>query len=159
MTASTERSAPKALPRTKPKPPPLSATAGAVPSADQPLADPVVPVAATTLSDTAAAAAATATRHPGSASSTPLDPAKLVGLDEEQTQRLLGSPTRTGEEPPARYWQYANERCVLRVLFFMDVTTQDFRALSYDLKSSDDDPNVRKQCFAQLLAQADPDAR
>jgi hypothetical protein len=84
--------------------------------------------------------------HPG--------PKALVGLDEQATVRLLGEPSWTEDVPPAKYWQYATPSCVLRVFFFMEMTTQNFRALSYELTSSDDAPNVHERCFAQLLAQA-----
>lgn len=78
----------------------------------------------------------------------------MVGLDEQATVRLLGEPSWTEDVPPAKYWQYATPSCVLRVFFFMEMTTQNFRALSYELTSSDDAPNVHERCFAQLLAQA-----
>jgi len=81
-------------------------------------------------------------------------PKALVGLDEQATVRLLGEPSWTEDVPPAKYWQYATPSCVLRVFFFMEMTTQNFRALSYELTSSDDAPNVHERCFAQLLAQA-----
>jgi hypothetical protein len=81
-------------------------------------------------------------------------PKSLVGLDEQATVRLLGEPSWTEDVPPAKYWQYATPSCVLRVFFFMEMTTQNFRALSYELTSSDDAPNVHERCFAQLLAQA-----
>jgi len=81
-------------------------------------------------------------------------PKTLVGLDEQATVRLLGEPSWTEDVPPAKYWQYATPSCVLRVFFFMEMTTQNFRALSYELTSSDDAPNVHERCFAQLLAQA-----
>jgi hypothetical protein len=84
----------------------------------------------------------------------PTDPRTLVGMDEQAISRLLGEPTWTEDVPPAKYWQYATQSCVLRVFFFMEMTTRNFRALSYELTSSDDAPNVDEQCFAQLLAQA-----
>lgn len=94
----------------------------------------------------------------GSASTAPVasptDPHTLVGMDEQAISRLLGEPTWTEDVPPAKYWQYATQSCVLRVFFFMEMTTRNFRALSYELTSSDDAPNVDEQCFAQLLAQA-----
>jgi hypothetical protein len=79
----------------------------------------------------------------------------LVGLNQNQTRRLLGSPASTEEAPPAKVWRYAKGDCTLKVFFFMDMTSsQDFRALSYDMKSSDNVPDADSRCFAQLLAQA-----
>ncbi|MGQ9367456.1 hypothetical protein ACUQ99_14000 [Azospirillum sp. A39] len=86
-------------------------------------------------------------------------PDTLVGLDQGQTRRLLGSPTATEEDAPAQVWRYADGACTLRVFFFMDMTSQDFRALSYDMKSSDNVRDADDRCFARLLAQAWDDAR
>ncbi|WP_244433937.1 hypothetical protein [Azospirillum sp. B506] len=84
------------------------------------------------------------------------DPDSLVGLDEVQTLKLLGSPVAREEAPPAKIWRYAKGDCTLKVFFFMDMTSsQDFRALSYDMKSSQNVPDADHRCFAQLLAQAD----
>ena len=79
----------------------------------------------------------------------------LVGLDEVQTLHLLGSPVAREEAPPAKVWRYAKGDCTLKVFFFMDMTSsQDFRALSYDMKSSQNVPDADHRCFAQLLTQA-----
>jgi hypothetical protein len=81
-------------------------------------------------------------------------PETLVRLDEQAMRRLLGEPTWTEDQPPVRYWQYATRSCVLRVFFFLEMDTQRFRALSYELKSTDDAPHVDEQCFDQLLRKA-----
>lgn len=121
------------VPPAAPLPEPLPAPVEALPSPATPATP--EPLAAVPPSD-----------HPG--------PKALVGLDEQATVRLLGEPSWTEDVPPAKYWQYATPSCVLRVFFFMEMTTQNFRALSYELTSSDDAPNVHERCFAQLLAQA-----
>jgi hypothetical protein len=121
------------VPPAAPLPEPLPAPAEALP----PALPPSLPLKG---------AAPGAPEHPG--------PKALVGLDEQATVRLLGEPSWTEDVPPAKYWQYATPSCVLRVFFFMEMTTQNFRALSYELTSSDDAPNVHERCFAQLLAQA-----
>jgi hypothetical protein len=121
------------VPPAAPLPEPLPAPAESLPSALPPPAPPSITNSAPS-------------EHPG--------PKALVGLDEQATVRLLGEPSWTEDVPPAKYWQYATPSCVLRVFFFMEMTTQNFRALSYELTSSDDAPNVHERCFAQLLAQA-----
>ena len=121
------------VPPSAPLPEPLPAPAEALP----PALPPSLPLASPPHS---------IPEHPG--------PKALVGLDEQATVRLLGEPSWTEDVPPAKYWQYATPSCVLRVFFFMEMTTQNFRALSYELTSSDDAPNVHERCFAQLLAQA-----
>lgn len=93
---------------------------------------------------------------PTQPATTNADPDSLVGLDEVQTLKLLGSPVAREEAPPAKIWRYAKGDCTLKVFFFMDMTSsQDFRALSYDMKSSQNVPDADHRCFAQLLAQAD----
>lgn len=84
-----------------------------------------------------------------------IDPGRLVGLTELETLRLLGAPLRKADIPPAKYWQYASRRCVLRVFFFMEMDSRDFRTLSYELKSVNNDPAVDQQCLADFVAQAE----
>ncbi|AWU95698.1 hypothetical protein [Azospirillum ramasamyi] len=93
---------------------------------------------------------------PNPPATTNADPDSLVGLDEVQTLKLLGSPVAREEAPPAKIWRYSKGDCTLKVFFFMDMTSsQDFRALSYDMKSSQNVPDADHRCFAQLLAHAD----
>ncbi len=133
----------KPVPRVKPAPPPLAPTAALSPS--------LAPPSVTALPDPA----------PGDRPMGPsaivlnADPDALVGLDEVQTLHLLGSPVAREEAPPARIWRYAKGDCTLKVFFFMDMTSsQDFRALSYDMKSSHNVPDADHRCFAQLIADA-----
>ncbi len=133
-------------------------TAAAVPPV--PRAKPVPPAAKAEAKDQgglpAAAAGAMDVAAVGGARPPPrITPDTLVGLDQFQTRRLLGAPVATEEAPPAKVWRYAKGDCTLKVFFFMDMTSsQDFRALSYDMKSSENVPDVDNRCFAQLLAQA-----
>lgn len=92
---------------------------------------------------------------PGIQADRSIDPARLVGLTELETLRLLGAPSRKADIPPAKYWQYASRRCVLRVFFFMEMDSRDFRTLSYELKSVNNDPAVDQQCLADFVAQAE----
>lgn len=85
----------------------------------------------------------------------PADLAAVVGFDQDAVRDLLGEPIWVEEIPPALSWQYASDQCVLRVLFFMEVTTRNFRVLSYDVTSNDDANNVDQRCFSELVAQAD----
>ncbi|MCG5242519.1 hypothetical protein [Azospirillum doebereinerae] len=148
-SAMANRVAVPPVPRVKPAPPPVAplATTTTSASAVAALPDPLAtefPAAQPTVQ--------TASTQP----STPnADPDALVGLDEVQTLHLLGSPVAREEAPPAKVWRYAKGDCTLKVFFFMDMTSsQDFRALSYDMKSSPNVPDADHRCFAQLLAQA-----
>lgn len=81
--------------------------------------------------------------------------ASVVGFDEDAVRDLLGEPIWVKEIPPALSWQYASDDCVLELLFFMEVTTRNFRVLSYDVTSDDDAIDVDQRCLSTLVAQAD----
>ena len=81
--------------------------------------------------------------------------ASVVGFDQDAVRNLLGDPIWVRNIPPALSWQYASDSCVLELLFFMEVTTQNFRVLSYDVTSDDDATDVDKRCLSTLVAQAD----
>ncbi|PWC33416.1 hypothetical protein [Azospirillum sp. TSO35-2] len=155
-----------------PKPKPRKIPEAAAPAPALPMPQPGAPVTSTDLASTGLAsvgqtsaplpAVAMAPADPaGAVQPTPIatssaDPDTLVGLDEVQTLHLLGSPVAREEAPPAKIWRYAKGDCTLKVFFFMDMTSsQDFRALSYDMKSSQNVPDADHRCFAQLLTQAD----
>lgn len=138
------------LPATKPAPPQLAATVEPTPPSQ------AEPAAALAADPKDAVKPATPAGAHGAVMPPPgqLDPATLVGLDEQATRRLLGEPSWTEDAPPGKYWRYATPTCVLRVFFFMEVNSQDFRALSYELTSSDDAPNVDQRCFTDLVSRA-----
>ncbi len=146
------------VPRTKPVPPPLAdkvsakeqgtvtSVIGSAPVATDAMTGPVV--------GTEVAAVPPEVQHAAKPPAAQ-NPDSLVGMDQVQIRRLLGTPAATEEAPPAKVWRYAKGDCTLKVFFFMDMTSsQDFRALSYDMKSSQNVPDDDKRCFAQLLAQA-----
>jgi hypothetical protein len=80
-----------------------------------------------------------------------LSPDTIVGLNRGQTRHLFGAPMATEDEPPAQVWRYTKGACTMKVFFFMDMTSQDYRALSYDVQSNENVPDVDQRCFAQLL--------
>ncbi len=86
------------------------------------------------------------------------NPDPLMGLDQPQTRRLLGNPVAIEDKTPATLWRYANESCSITLFFFMDMSSQDFRTLFYDVQSNDPLPDADRRyagqrCFTQLLAQ------
>ena len=66
-----------------------------------------------------------------------LVPQKLIGLDQRQVQDLLGVANRTREVSPAVVWEYRTKGCGLDVFFYLDLASQRFRALAYDIKRTD----------------------
>ncbi len=108
------------------------------------------PLSASSLSASPLSTTTASTRPPPTAT-----PETLVGLSEAQMAKLLGTPAAREDASPGRVWRYAKGGCRLDVFFFMDMTqSQDFRALSYDMKSNPNGPDSDRQCFAQLLAQS-----
>lgn len=149
------------VPMPTPSVPVALAAAVPIPMSPIPRIKPAVPPLPFTA---AAAASVPRSRHVGGASEDvairmpdkpfALDPDTLVGLSEREMVGLLGQPVWVEETPPAKTWQYANARCRLRVFLFMEMSTRDFRTLSYELTSTDGQPDVAQQCFAELVAQA-----
>jgi hypothetical protein len=79
-----------------------------------------------------------------------LAPERLVGLSEEDIKRLIGDPGGVREEPPAVVWSYSSARCGLNVFFYMDMATQTFRALTYELKPKALDGLAGSACLGSL---------
>jgi hypothetical protein len=75
----------------------------------------------------------------------------LAGLGTRETAALLGTPSATEDRAPARVWRYDREGCALRVFFFMDMTSHAFRALSFDMTTTQEARDDNEQCFAALL--------
>ena len=80
----------------------------------------------------------------------PVAPERLVGLSEGDIKQLIGDPTGIREEPPAVVWSYSSARCGLNVFFYMDMATQTFRALTYELKPKEPDGLAGSACLASL---------
>lgn len=63
-----------------------------------------------------------------------LDPERLIGLSLVETEALLGEPALQDEKPPAKVWTYNAQSCVLSIFFYADISTRDFRALTYEIR-------------------------
>lgn len=75
-----------------------------------------------------------------------LEPARLMGLNYDDTTVAAGKPIETREEPPATVWRYRTENCVVDVFFYMDLATKQFRALAYDVKPVNKTADARRVC-------------
>jgi hypothetical protein len=78
------------------------------------------------------------------------NPDGLIGLNQDETRHLLGGPTSTREEPPARVWIYESTDCSLHVFFYLDLASQTFQALAYDVKTKDESDHSTRACLVQL---------
>lgn len=81
---------------------------------------------------------------------TPLDPDRLVGLDQEQTVEILGPPTVTGSEDPATVWTYTAGNCSLDLMFYLDLKSQRFHALAYRVNTEKASEEARRECLAKV---------
>lgn len=80
--------------------------------------------------------------------------ARLQGLSENQVVALLGQPAATEEKAPARIWTYRGGGCRLRVAFFPQMETLDYRVLSAEQTGADDDIG-RARCDAAILGRGE----
>ncbi len=78
------------------------------------------------------------------------DPRQLVGLGFDETETLLGLPTKQEEKPPAKVWTYNGTDCELTIFFYADINTQEFRALTYEVTGNEATGGSDDQCLAQL---------
>ena len=84
----------------------------------------------------------------------PIDPQKLVGLSQEETRHLIGNPSAMRDEPPAVVWSYGSSGCGLDIFFYLDLASQTFKALTYDLKPKGPRGLQGGACIASLRTQA-----
>jgi hypothetical protein len=83
-------------------------------------------------------------------SSLQLDPQQLVGLGEMEVTDLLGTPREVREEAPARVWRYAGDSCSVDVLFYFDLTRQQFRALTYRMEPQGRSEQAQRICLGGI---------
>jgi hypothetical protein len=77
---------------------------------------------------------------------------RLIGLDADHVQRLLGPPTEYADRPPAKVWVYRTERCTLDLSLYLDVKSKVFRTLAYEVTSHDGSDKGKRLCVAELEA-------
>lgn len=82
------------------------------------------------------------------------DPASLVGLDKAQTVARLGRPSSVRSKPPATVWRYAGTNCAMELFFYMDLQSQSFRALAYEVTTPKPGERARKACLAEINARS-----
>ncbi len=82
----------------------------------------------------------------------------IVGFDRSDMITLFGEPSWVEEVPPALSLQYGTENCTLNVFLFMELSTRNFRVLSYDVTTSGnaavDAASRDQRCFGELVNQA-----
>ena len=80
------------------------------------------------------------------------DPKLVIGLDRGQTVGLLGEPNNVREEPPATVWSYRVEDCSLDVFFYLDLASQHYRVLNYEVTAEEQQDSKRaiQRCLGKL---------
>ena len=79
-----------------------------------------------------------------------LDPQRLVGLNEGAVRDMIGSPSEVRDEPPARVWRYNGNKCSVDVLFYFDLTQQEFRALTYSVEPAGRSDLAQRICLGGI---------
>lgn len=81
-----------------------------------------------------------------------LDPKQLIGLDQADTESLLGKPDEIREDHPATVWHYRAASCTLDLFFYLDLGSRTFRTLAYDVNATKKPGNQRaiKTCAGQI---------
>jgi hypothetical protein len=80
---------------------------------------------------------------------------ELVGLDEARASALLGPATSLESRAPATVWHYANSRCELDLMFYMEMRSGQMRSLHYDFKRGADTVGEQQTCLMTIV-QGDP---
>lgn len=79
-----------------------------------------------------------------------IEPQSLVGLGEEEITRMLGEPREVRNDPPAMVWNYAINECRFDLFFYLDLKSQDFRALAYNFEPNTTSDGAKKVCLARI---------
>jgi hypothetical protein len=79
-----------------------------------------------------------------------MEPQALVGLGEEEITRMLGEPREVRNDPPAMVWNYVVNECRLDLFFYLDLKSQDFRALAYNFEPNTTTDGAKKACLARI---------
>ena len=79
-----------------------------------------------------------------------LDPQRLVGLNESAVTDLIGPPQDVRDQPPARVWRYAGNKCAVEVLFYFDLTQQEFRALTFSVEPAGRSDLAQRICLGGI---------
>lgn len=79
-----------------------------------------------------------------------IEPQSLVGLGEEEITRMLGEPREVRNDPPAMVWNYAVNDCRFDLFFYLDLKSQDFRALAYNFEPNTTSDGAKKVCLARI---------
>jgi hypothetical protein len=81
----------------------------------------------------------------------PVDPERLIGLDQRDAESWLGTPNQRTDAPPGTIWRYLSKDCEVDVYFYLDLQKGVMRALTYEVRSEDIVERRSERCFQQLV--------
>jgi hypothetical protein len=81
----------------------------------------------------------------------PVDPERVIGLDETGAATWLGEPSQKSEAAPATIWRYQSRDCEVDIYFYLDLQNRVMRALHYEVRSNDIVDRRSERCFQQLV--------
>ena len=87
---------------------------------------------------------------PGEPSPNKNDPSRLVGMDESGVVKLLGQPQKVRSKPPGTIWSYSANGCSLDVFFYLDIASERFRVLAYEVSSTQESQETKKVCLGRI---------
>ncbi len=77
-------------------------------------------------------------------------PVDLVGRSRAQVTGLLGEPTARKDLASGQSWTYRAGDCSLEVLFFLDLSRNDFYALQQHVTGGDGTPAGEQRCLEAI---------
>ena len=81
------------------------------------------------------------------------NPDSLIGLNQDEILILLGNATSVRQESPARVWKYHSEGCDFELFFYLDLATDSFHALAYDILINEGVALSREECINRIRAE------
>lgn len=79
---------------------------------------------------------------------------QLVGLSEAKAEKILGTPEARADSGDAEIWTYRQGHCSLTLTFFLDVTHNEYKALSRAVTGTDGTEKQAQHCIRQIMAHA-----
>ncbi len=77
---------------------------------------------------------------------------RLFGLSIQEAQVLLGTPYLQTEMPPAKVLAYDGKDCTLNVFFYLQLDSDRYRALAYEIKGGDGSEPAKQRCLSEIFA-------
>lgn len=81
-----------------------------------------------------------------------IDPQRLIGMDPDGVQKLLGTPARIRDDEMSREWVYASPGCSFRVMFYPNLNAASFHVLKYGGNNGNGDLlDISDICIRRIL--------